>query len=192
MPITLGAKPDHDFDEPLGLLSDCHRRIERFLGTLLRVAGAARGGALTPPHREALEAGLRYFRIAAPRHNADEESSLFPRLRRSSDPLAREAIAKIDALEADHRAAALAHGEVEAIGIAWLNRDAIEDADRARMIELLHTLEDLYRPHIEAEDRELFPLAGRVLAPNQIAMIGREMAERRGLRLMEASGRGRD
>ena len=27
--ITLGTKPDRSFDEPLGLMSDCHRRIER-------------------------------------------------------------------------------------------------------------------------------------------------------------------
>jgi hypothetical protein len=44
MPITLGAKPDHGFDHPLGLLSDCHRRIEGFLDVLVRVTDRARGG----------------------------------------------------------------------------------------------------------------------------------------------------
>ena len=31
MPITIGAAPEGSFAEPLRLLSDCHRRIERFL-----------------------------------------------------------------------------------------------------------------------------------------------------------------
>ena len=35
MPIQIGQGADHSFDEPLGLLSDCHRRIEQFLGVPL-------------------------------------------------------------------------------------------------------------------------------------------------------------
>jgi hypothetical protein len=35
MPLQIGAAPDHDFDEPLGLLSDSHRRIEHFLDILI-------------------------------------------------------------------------------------------------------------------------------------------------------------
>ena len=38
MPVRIGGRPEHGFDEPLGLLSDCHRRIERFLGVLAAVA----------------------------------------------------------------------------------------------------------------------------------------------------------
>lgn len=34
----IGQRVDHDFDEPLGLLSDCHRRIEHFLRALVTVA----------------------------------------------------------------------------------------------------------------------------------------------------------
>ncbi len=30
MPISIGQKLESDFRNPLGLLSDCHRRIERF------------------------------------------------------------------------------------------------------------------------------------------------------------------
>ena len=37
MAVQLGAKPEHSFDEPLGLLSDCHRRIEKFLDVMIRV-----------------------------------------------------------------------------------------------------------------------------------------------------------
>src|SRR6266581_372662 len=37
MPVQIGAKP-HNFTDPTGLLSDCHRRVEMFLGTLTAVA----------------------------------------------------------------------------------------------------------------------------------------------------------
>ena len=47
MAVKIGATPEHSFEQPLGLLSDCHRRIELFLGVLTRIAEDARGGALT-------------------------------------------------------------------------------------------------------------------------------------------------
>ena len=37
MPVQIGAKA-HPFSNPTGLLSDCHRRIEMFLGALEEVA----------------------------------------------------------------------------------------------------------------------------------------------------------
>jgi hypothetical protein len=37
MPVQIGAKT-HNFTDPTGLLSDCHRRIEMFMGTLEAVA----------------------------------------------------------------------------------------------------------------------------------------------------------
>jgi hypothetical protein len=30
MAIQIGAKPDNGFDDPIGMLKDCHRRIEHF------------------------------------------------------------------------------------------------------------------------------------------------------------------
>ena len=54
-------------------MSDCHRRIERFLTVLVRVAER---GSLEGEARGAFEAALRYFRDAAPKHTADEEESL--------------------------------------------------------------------------------------------------------------------
>ena len=44
MLVRIGQPADHGFDERLGLLSDCHRRIEQFLGLLSTVAGGRRGG----------------------------------------------------------------------------------------------------------------------------------------------------
>jgi hypothetical protein len=51
MPIQIGQPPGHDFDEPLGLLSDCHRRIEPFLHVLVVVDAELAGAPPTPAHQ---------------------------------------------------------------------------------------------------------------------------------------------
>src|ERR1700690_3148867 len=109
MPIQIGQKRESDFDSPLGLLSDCHRRIESFLGVLNRVAAEYQGRQLSADGRTALEKALKYFRESAPKHTSDEEDSLFPRLRASAHPLAKSSLDALDALEADHVAAAADH-----------------------------------------------------------------------------------
>ena len=77
MPIAIGQKLESDFRNPLGLLSDCHRRIERFLDGLIAISEEAQGNKLDDVQRQQFEVGLRYFREAAPKHTLDEEESLF-------------------------------------------------------------------------------------------------------------------
>ncbi|MCC6422559.1 MAG: hemerythrin domain-containing protein [Phycisphaerales bacterium] len=180
MPVKLGAKAEHDFEQPLGLLGDCHRRIENFLGVLIRVADIGSDQPLTTQQREALIVALRYFGSAAPRHTADEEESLFPRMRQLDDPRVQEAMAKLDALEADHQKADVAHKEVDVIGRKWLDQGTISTPELVRMKELLQMLLELYQRHIQVEDQEIFPLASEVLANDQVSQIGQEMAKRRG------------
>jgi iron-sulfur cluster repair protein YtfE (RIC family) len=181
MAISLGARPEHGFDEPLGLLSDCHRRIERFLDTLLRVVAECPGGELAPRARQGLEVALRYFKEAAPRHTADEEASLFPRVRAVADPRARAAMAAIDKLEAQHDAADALHAEVDHIGRHWLADGRLGADDLGRLHDALTELRAIYEEHIAAEDHGIFPLAAQILDPATLAEVGREMAARRGL-----------
>ena len=104
MAIHIGQPLDHSFNEPLGLLSDCHRRIERFLTVLVTLA-AKPSHSLTPDQKREVAMALEYFEHAAPRHTADEEHSLFPRLRRSADPEAHRALDTLSRLERDHEIA---------------------------------------------------------------------------------------
>ncbi len=179
MPVQIGRKPESDFNDPLGLLSDCHRRIEQFLETIVQVCEKAAGGFLAPPEATALEKALQYFREAAPKHTADEEDSLFPRLR--SLGAGRSALRCMEGLEEDHEVAGRAHEAVDSLGRRWLERGFLADVELLEMRQALKRLAGLYARHIEIEDKELFPLAGRVLAPEALAEVGREMAERRGV-----------
>jgi hemerythrin-like domain-containing protein len=180
MSIQIGAKPSPTFAQPLELLSDCHRRVESFLRALLLVTEQARGGELDARQREALETALRYFREAAPKHTADEEESLFPRMRELGDAATREALAKIDALEADHEAAKVSHDVAEILGQRWLAEGRLGDADVKQLENALKHLHSIYEHHIAVEDTEIFPLAGKVLPSQKLAEVGREMALRRG------------
>src|SRR4051794_28878149 len=180
MPVQIGDRT-HSFAEPTGLLSDCHRRIEMFLGTLVRVAEFGEG-LLDSEARAALEGSLRYFREAAPKHTADEEESLFPRLRCLEAPDIDAVLARIDSLEQDHECADRNHAEVDRLGQLWLSKGQLSSEDASHFEKSVDQLEVLYRDHIAKEDTEVFPFAERMLGAADRQAIGTEMATRRGLR----------
>ena len=184
MPIQIGQRPDHGFDEPLGLLSDCHRRIEHFLDVLATITDEAAGGPLTPSYRRALEGSIRYFAVAAPKHTADEEISLFPRLRENANPEIAAALAALDALEHDHQEAETDHVAVDELARQWLADGSLSEPNLEELRQRVARLQALYQRHIAIEDREVFPVAARVLDRAQIEEIGREMAARRQARLI--------
>lgn len=191
MPITIGTKPGSNYNDPLGLLSDCHRRIERFLELLATVTRQASGGELNGEQREATETALRYFRNAAPKHTADEEESLFPRLRSATGGAAVEALALLDRLHDDHQAAEEMHGEVHDLVAQWLEEGELSTGRTLRLAALLEDLSAIYRQHIAVEEGQLFPLAERALPQAEVTQIGREMAARRGIDLSRETDQGR-
>lgn len=180
MPVQIGTKPLADFSQPVDLLMDCHRRIERFLQMLLRVVAETWGEPLDAAHREAMETALTYFRSAAPRHTEDEEHSLFPRMRRSSDPTVMAVLAKLEALEGDHRLAEQHHARVEELGTRWLHQNRLDATATTELSGLLSDLAETYRRHIRVEDEEVFPLAAELLSTEELEEIGQEMRQRRG------------
>ena len=180
MPIQIGQKPSPTFQQPLELLSDCHRPWESFLRALILVAEQAGGGPLDSRQREALETALRYFREAAPKHTADEEESLFPRMRELGDAAVHDALAKIRALEADHQVAKVEHDRVEELGQKWLANGSVAPTEAEEMTRALRLLALIYEHHIRVEDNEIFPLAAKVMPSGDLADVGREMAKRRG------------
>ncbi|MGB9074890.1 MAG: hemerythrin domain-containing protein [Terriglobales bacterium] len=182
MPVQIGAK-SHNFTDPTGLLSDCHRRVEMFLGTLEAVAGVIDRPA-TEETRQALASALRYFAQAAPKHTADEEESLFPRLRRIHDAEIEAAFSKLEQLEQEHRWAAPLHAEVERLGAQYLSTDNLSSPEVDEFRKDVADLASMYKQHISVEDELVFPLASRLLSDAEKAAIAVEMAGRRKVRLV--------
>jgi hemerythrin-like domain-containing protein len=165
------------------MLSDCHKRIQYFLRSLVALAGHALDGPLNKDQRIRLETALRYFREGGPRHTADEEESLFPRLRSIDTPAIRETFAKIEGLEADHRQAEAKHREVDTIGRRWLADGHITSEEATQLSALLAGLSRLYDRHLVIEEAEIFAIARSVLPEFEKEALGQEMARRRGILL---------
>lgn len=174
--VQIGAKPDSGFDDPIGMLKDCHRRIEHFLRILCVVANRAQGRALTAEESSAVQAALQYFRVGGVRHNADEEESLFPRLRKQ---VAEDAMVKIDSLEIDHRSADRLHLAIEQLYEAWMERGSLASAESQQLLSAAERIEKLYKAHIALEEEIIFPKAAALLNSADLASIGEEFRSRR-------------
>src|SRR5439155_26137784 len=172
----IGAK-SHHFTEPLGLLSDCHRRIETFVGSLVAIAKLG-GQPLSDEGSHALENALRYFREAAPKHTADEEQSLFPRLKALETDESKSVYSKMDELENDHQWAESLHAEADRLGSKYLT-DGILSENAATFLKTIESLTAMYQRHILVEDNSLFPFAAKALSQADKLTIAEEMATRR-------------
>ena len=176
MPVQIGRKPDSGFDDPLGMLTDCHRRIERFLNILCRVAERADGRALNAEESEAVEAALRYFHESGPRHNRDEEDSLFPRLRGTN---AAGVLAEVERLEGEHHQTEALHKEAAELYSRWVVEGALHAVDRNRLRAVTAKLEQIYGEHIRLEEEVVFPRAAEALDAGAVAAMGAEFRARR-------------
>ncbi len=186
MPVQIGAET-HNFTDPTGLLTDCHRRIVTFLDTLRAVAQVID----RPPTEDverALQTALRYFSQAAPKHTADEEESLFPRLRQISHADLTCAFDKLQELEAEHRWANPLHAEVEQLGVKYLSEGSLSKPEAERFRAAIRDLHSMYERHIQLEDNVIFPLAARLLTEQDKSAIAGEMAGRRKVKLVGIGG----
>ena len=177
MGIQIGAKPDSGFDDPIGMLKDCHRRIEQFLQILCVVVDRATGRALSEDEAAAVRSALTYFKIGGIRHTADEEESLFPRMR--AEEKTAGAVKEIDALETQHREADELHAVVDQLHSRWLEGNALSSEDDKQLGRMTERLKRLYEGHIQVEESLVFPRAAEGLGKGAIAAIGEEFRARR-------------
>ena len=165
------------YDDPIGMLLGCHRRIEKKLATLKALAAHVAKQGVDAEASVAAQGLLLYFGAAAAYHHQDEENNLAPLLaRRVTDDGDR---ARLEALEArvaeDHR-------EAERI---WSRlRKPLEGISEGLMRTIADTdvqaFTALYRRHIEAEEAVIIPMAQRMMTPEDLGALGRAMAARRG------------
>jgi hemerythrin-like domain-containing protein len=176
MPVQIGGKLDAGFNDPIGMLTDCHRRIERFLDVLCNVAEHARERRLTQEETSAVQTSLKYFREGGVRHTADEEQSLFPRLRTAAG---EQALSAVEHLEKEHREADQHHANADRIYSEWIRAGSISASEHDDLLVSTRRLRELYADHIRAEEQTVFPIAAQVLDARAIAAIGEEFRARR-------------
>jgi hemerythrin-like domain-containing protein len=165
------------WDEPVDMLAACHERIFAQCDTLLRLVDHVAIHGADPAAREAAVGILRYFDTAGEHHHRDEEEDLFPALRKVPGSHALEIEALLAAL-------LMEHGRMRQ---AWQNqlRPALEQVSLGQgaiSATMAQTFVGLYRAHIDREERELLPLARKILGEEELREMGQRMAGRRGAR----------
>ncbi len=170
--------PPAGFDDPMEMLSGCHRRIERQLETLKRLHGHVGAKGVDAEASAAAHAVLQYFLKAAANHHADEEQDLFPLLeRRIASDVDRARFRDLrERIVADHRQleAAWARLRKPLEGIAEGLGRALPKADVEAFVAA-------YTNHILSEESALRDLYERWLDAGDREVLGRAMAARRGV-----------
>lgn len=157
------------------MLLACHERIRNFTGIAVRLADAEAAGAAAVA--SAAEAVHRYYAIALPLHEADENDSVYPRLRaRLID----------DGERASLQSMVDQHGPIDAVVARLLpiwdelkSHPERLSAHAARMRVDAEQLQNLWTEHLALEEKIVFPLIRDRLTPEELNDIQREMRQRR-------------
>jgi hypothetical protein len=158
MLVTLGARVPTGGDAIDDFLA-CHTRIRRFLTLAARLA--------EHPDPEAAAAVHRYFTVALPLHAEDEDLSLAPRLSGAS----REIDDTLALMSIEHRKIDLLLAEL----VPRWSQPTTPPLLAAGAAQLAA----LFAPHLDREERILFPAARRLLAPADLATLREELRARR-------------
>lgn len=157
-------------------LKSCHDKIRYFSGVAVRLAHAQ--GATEREIVQAADGLHRYFTVALPLHEADENLSLHPRLR-CAVPAKELAGPAADAMLDQHMAI---DELVERLVPLWLlARSAPENLPEiaGEMCALSTRLNELFEAHLKLEEETIFPAMEKYLSDADLSEMVREMQDRR-------------
>ena len=161
---------------PLEILLGCHARIRHFM-QLSRTLVSAKDA---PPHEiaDAAAAIFRYFSVALPLHEADENESLFPRIC-AAQPLGGLAREAAETMIEQHKAIDELAAELLSL-CSSLDRNPVRLPALAGRLEIVTSaLDKIFAAHLGLEETVIFPAIQELLSPAQIEEILNEMNERR-------------
>ena len=174
-PIGFRA-PAAGFDDPVELWLACHERVRRFCRLLQRLPAHLAAHGADAEAQEAARSVRRYFNEAAPRHHADEETDLFPRLLRRAPAARAEALrTTLAALEAEHAANDARWRKLDA-ALAGIASGSAVALDAAALDDFVAT----YQAHIDVEESVVLEALREWLDESDWRAIGAAMAQRRG------------
>ena len=171
MYVSIGRKqPAADLVEAL---LECHDRIRTFL----EIAGKLAATPEAPPAevREAAQRVRRYFAEALPRHVADEEESILPRLA-GKHPELDAALARMHAEHHEHaRPLATLLDSMQKLDVAPERLSELAP----ELARVAAELDAALGAHLENEEAIVFPAIRAELSPEDQAAIRSELAARR-------------
>jgi hemerythrin-like domain-containing protein len=167
------SEPLPGFDQPIALLRACHARMLVHCDLLEQLSANLGNPDKAEEVRAAARQVMTYFSTSARQHHQDEETDLFPLLRRQSLKLAE----LVHGLRQEH-------GELDTLweSIAADLKRLPDIGDRAAFGARVQAFCALTRRHIQRENMEFLPRAEGSLSHRQLQDIGAAMAARRGVR----------
>ena len=162
-------------EDAVSLLLGCHDRIRHFTQVGMRLAESPQAPA--SDRIDAARAVLRYYTVALPLHEADENESVYPRLRRALPP------------------GELAHANQQMVEQhAGINASVVELVPMWQQIERAPQSQDelgerlrlgterlrtLWSVHLALEEDQVIPAMRKYLTEEDLTEIAREMQARR-------------
>lgn len=170
------------FEQPFDMLDACHDRVRRSLDLLQRLVQHTATHGADPQARDAARDVLRYFTLAAPAHHEDEERHVIPALRATGEP---DALAAAQQMLDDHERIRTTWAALEPL-LTRLAEGTMPE--HAALAHAAQAFADVHEGHLHLEDGLAFPRA-RSLVERQgsraMQAMGREMAARRGVRVVD-------
>ena len=149
---------------PLEMLLGCHSHIRnpRMWDGALKAAAAI----------------FRYFSVALPLHEADENETLFPRIYAAlpQGGLVREAA---ETMVEQHKAIDELAAEMLSLCSALDFNPSRLPALARRLMHVACALDQIFTAHLMLEETVIFPAMHELLSPAQLKEMAREMNERR-------------
>lgn len=173
-PLLLNRSPSAGFDEPFAMLEACHERVRRMLALLERLRQHLQVQGADAQAADAARDVMRYFDQAGPAHHEDEERHVLPRLR----ALGHAALA--DRLHTEHRWMG-DHWRGVRAGLQAVAEQRWTAAEALGAARRWPAFAALYVAHLGIEDEQAYPLAAAAIDAPARAVMGQEMAARRGV-----------
>lgn len=163
-------------EDAISMLISCHARIRHFTGVAMRLAFAQ--GVPTAEIAQAAERVHRYFTVALPLHEADENESLHPRLRGSA-PEGELAGPAADAMVEQHRSIDEIVERLVPICELLKSNPSMHGTVAEELRQLTTALQQMFDSHLKLEEETIFPAMKKYLTPEQLGAIEQEMRDRR-------------
>ena len=167
--------PTLDYEHPLDIIEACHERIRRQLALLHKLAAHVRFKGTDAEARDVASFLLRFFDTTAANHHDDEEDDLFPAVEHFAPSRELNAVrALLFQLRGDHKKFQGRWSDMRPRLAAMA-----EGREGGLTEQLAARFDEGYGQHMDFEEREMLPLARRVLPPDAVARLGKSMSRRR-------------
>jgi iron-sulfur cluster repair protein YtfE (RIC family) len=166
--------PEKKTETALDLLVGCHDRIRNFTSVVRKLAHSE--GATPDEISTAAASAHRYFTVALPLHEADEEESLRPRLMVAGNAEVRAAV---DAMTHQHHGIDGVIERLIPVLVLLAHNPGKLPEIHGELCSLSNALGEMFQGHLELEEKVLFPAIETILKPEEQSGILNEIKARR-------------